>query len=111
MEQIFTNLIDNAIKYKSPNKQPVIKISAWEQDNLIYISFKDNGIGIPSANHESIFEKEVRVLDKNSTIQGHGLGLYNVRKMVEANKGKIELTHSRPEEGSLFTLSFPTHLD
>ena len=111
MEQIFTNLIDNAIKYKSPNKQPIIEISAWEQDNLIYISFKDNGIGIPAAKHGNIFEKEVRAVDNTSTIKGHGLGLYNAKKMVEANKGKIELTHSAPGEGSLFTLSFPTYLD
>ncbi|MBG08936.1 MAG: hypothetical protein CME68_09275, partial [Halobacteriovoraceae bacterium] len=107
MEQIFANIIENSIKYKNPEKDPEINIKSWEENDKIYISFQDNGIGIPEVIKSNVFSKDFRGEEsKKSDIDGHGLGLYHVKNLVIGNKGTIEITDSKKGEGTTITLCF-----
>lgn len=105
IEQIFTNLIDNAINYSDVNSK--IKIEVWEKKHNIKFSVSDTGIGIPEENQERIFERFYRV-DKGRSRNsgGTGLGLSIVRNLIKNLNGKIEL-ESELGKGSTFTISLP----
>lgn len=100
-----SNLVDNAIKYSG--ELPVVHIrSSIESGNLI-IRVKDNGIGIPRAYQESIFDTFFRVPTGNiHNVKGFGLGLSYVKKIVELHGGSIAV-QSEPEKGSEFTIRIP----
>ncbi|MEK7729032.1 MAG: GAF domain-containing protein, partial [candidate division KSB1 bacterium] len=89
MEQIFTNLIDNAVKYSHFNQN--IEIKAREFGNKVEIAIMDRGLGIPESHYERIFEGFIRseVLDSMRYIPGTGLGLMIARNFVQNHKGKI----------------------
>lgn len=99
------NLVDNAIKY-SP--EPVqVSIMVARQQNRLKLSVKDNGIGIPSAYHDNIFEKFFRVPTGNlHNVKGFGLGLSYVKKIVEKHGGLVRVK-SEPDKGSEFLLEIP----
>ncbi len=105
LTNVFRNLIDNALKYASAN--PVIRISAAEQNEGILISVRDNGIGIAASQTEYIFEKFQRVQHGNLHEQkGFGLGLAYVKKIVELHKGSINVD-SEVNKGSCFKVYLP----
>lgn len=105
LTNVFRNLIDNALKYAST--QPVISISAKEQEEGIMISVQDNGIGIPASHSKMIFEKFQRVQHGNLHEQkGFGLGLAYVKKIVELHKGTIRVD-SEVNKGSRFNVYLP----
>lgn len=105
MRQVFSNLLENAIKY-SP-EDSVVFISTKEVDNQLLIEFKDFGIGIPAADLPNIFMKFFRSHNvKTSTIKGSGLGLYLANYFTELHKGKIAVI-SAPSNGSTFTVLLP----
>jgi two-component system phosphate regulon sensor histidine kinase PhoR len=101
---LLSNLIRNSINYGNQNGQTEITIT--EKNNLIYISIKDNGIGIPEKDIDKIFERFYRV-DKSRSrdLGGSGLGLSIVKHIIEAHKQKIEVK-SKIDYGSefIFTL-------
>lgn len=100
---IFTNLIDNAIKYSI--KAPKIKVTSRSDQKGIYISVADHGIGMPADALSKIFIKSYRVKN-NHNIKGFGLGLYFVKQLVEIHKGKIEVK-SELNKGTEFTVFLP----
>ncbi len=104
---IFTNLIDNAIKYSI--KPPQIKISTHSDKKGIYISVSDHGIGIPADALNKIFIKTFRIKN-NHNIKGFGLGLYFVKQLVEIHRGKIEVK-SELGKGTEFTVFLPFNKD
>ena len=107
MEQVFANIIENSIKYKSPDRAPEILIKSWEENDKVYISFKDNGIGIPEVIKSNVFSKDFRGEEsEKSNIDGYGLGLYHVKNLVIENKGSIEITDTKESEGTTITLCF-----
>jgi len=109
LEQILTNLLDNAIKYG--REGGMVSISAFEKDrNEIQISVRDNGIGIPKQDLSRIFERFYRVdKGRSQELGGTGLGLAIVKHLVQGHGGKV-WAESQLEEGSTFyfTLLLPS---
>lgn len=102
IQQIFRNLISNALKYR--RKQMRISIQG-EVDLLILV--EDDGFGIPGDAHEVIYKRFVRLHDTRSPgVPGYGLGLPGVKSLVEAMKGEISLK-SQAESGTCFTVRIP----
>ncbi|RPD38428.1 sensor histidine kinase [Chitinophaga barathri] len=105
LSNAINNLVDNAIKY-SPEPAS-ITIMVTRQQNRLKISVKDNGIGIPHAYQENIFEKFFRVPTGNlHNVKGFGLGLSYVKKIVEKHGGWVRVK-SEPDKGSEFLLEIP----
>ncbi|MEM7030252.1 MAG: ATP-binding protein [Chloroflexota bacterium] len=105
MSQVLTNLISNAIKY-SPDGG-LIQIGGDILSETIRLYVADDGIGIPEAEHERIFERFHRV--DNSLARktpGTGLGLFLVRSVIEAHGGTVRV-ESRPGSGSCFWIELP----
>ncbi len=100
LRSILLNLITNAIKYKSPERDPEIKISTKKEDSFIILSVEDNGKGISKEDQEKIFNMYKRV-DIESEIEGTGIGLFLIKKIVTNTGGKIEV-ESEKGKGSVF---------
>lgn len=104
INQIFSNLIGNAIKFLSPERPGVISISGRKEDGQAVYCVEDNGIGIPLAEQERIFDIFYRM--HNEEQQGQGLGLAIVRKIVERHGGRIWV-ESEFGKGSRFYVQLP----
>jgi signal transduction histidine kinase len=103
LEQVVTNLLDNAVKY-SPRTQPIgIRVGATRRTAIIEVT--DAGIGIAPAERERIFERFYRAPGAPSR-QGFGLGLTIVRELVRAHHGEIEVL-SNVGAGSTFRIVLP----
>jgi signal transduction histidine kinase len=103
--QVFENLISNAIKYSS--KRPVIKIKivAVADKKTATFSISDNGIGFNNAYAQKLF-KPFQRLHGSEEYEGTGIGLANVRRIVERHGGEIN-AHGEPGKGATFTFSLP----
>lgn len=105
LEEIFINLIDNAVKY-SPGGGD-INIGIAQRAGSLEVSVEDHGIGMKPEDITNLFRKFHRVSSTETRdIGGTGLGLYIVKDLVEAHGGRIVVT-SAPGVGSTFTLNFP----
>jgi signal transduction histidine kinase len=104
IQQIVTNLIDNAAKY---SRGGTITVAVEESDGHVRLSVTDEGVGIPAAEQEAIFEKFYRV-DPQQTLGpgGTGLGLYISRELARRMNGEIFVA-SEPSHGSTFVLELP----
>ena len=92
---IFSNLIDNAIKYSSENRN--IYLSLYKQNGMVF-EIKDEGIGIPKEQIAKITDRFYRVDEsRNKKIEGFGLGLFIVKQSVELHNGKMEIDSSLGE--------------
>lgn len=100
LRSIIYNLVSNAIKYRFPDKFPEIKITIEKENEYIKLIVKDNGIGISEENKKLIFNPYTRFEKK---VEGTGIGLYLIKKLVENEGGKINL-NSKVGEGSEFVL-------
>ncbi|MCC5918153.1 MAG: PAS domain S-box protein [Cryomorphaceae bacterium] len=98
-------LLDNAMKYARENVQPIISVSAEENDDFQIIRIQDNGIGIESHFFEKIFVIFQRLHNRDK-FEGTGIGLSIAKKHVESWGGTIWL-ESTPNEGSIFYFSIP----
>jgi two-component system, OmpR family, phosphate regulon sensor histidine kinase PhoR len=105
LEQVVTNLIDNAVKY-SPEGS-TIDVN-WEHDgDAVVLRVKDNGAGIPPEHHARLFERFYRVDAGRSREQGGtGLGLAIVKHIMLKHGGTIRVL-SKPGQGSEFICTFP----
>ena len=102
VESIFFNLISNSIKYRSPERSPVISVRSRRENGTTQIIFSDNGLGIDMNRHrDTVFNLYKRF---HFHVEGKGLGLYLVRTQVEALGGSIRI-ESDPQIGSVFTIS------
>ncbi len=106
MQQLFQNLIGNALKFHKKNVPPFIKVqSKFIAGKLIEITVEDNGIGFSMENSGFLFQP-FRRLHGRSEYEGSGIGLSICRKIVEGHGGKIS-AWSEPEKGSIFTVVLP----
>jgi signal transduction histidine kinase len=105
LEQVLTNLLDNAIKY-SPDGGPINVDMSLEADNSIRIAVTDHGMGIPPEHRASIFEKFYQV--QSSSVQGMGLGLFISREIILLHGGTIEAQFP-PEGGTRFVITLPVN--
>lgn len=106
--QIFQNLISNGIKFLGDQPHPRIEIGGRETGDIVEFYVKDNGIGIDPAYHEKVFGIFQRL--KEVEIEGTGVGLAIVKKIVDLSGGKIWV-ESRKGEGATFFFQFPRTLD
>lgn len=105
MRQVFSNLIENAVKYSPTNSK--ILVTTEEVGGNIIVQVADQGIGITENEIKHIFTKFYRTKHvKNSPIKGSGLGLYLAKYFVELHKGQITV-ESLPQQGSTFTVNLP----
>jgi signal transduction histidine kinase len=104
VNQIFSNLMDNAIKYRDPNRSLHVQISGNLDGNQIVYLVTDNGIGIPSEHVERVWEVFHRLNPHG--VEGEGLGLTIVRRLMDRNNGTIRV-ESTPGTGSTFIVSLP----
>ena len=109
MEQLFTNLISNAIKYNVAKGKVVI--SAGPSNHYLNIKIADTGIGIDKEHLSSIFEEFYRVCGPDTRyITGTGLGLSIVKRIVESHFGHIEVD-SKVGKGTTFKVKLPIKLE
>ena len=105
MEEVLSNLITNAILYTPAGGR--ISVNAWVENDSLHIRVSDTGIGIPAEDLDRIFSRFYRVKnEKTRHINGTGLGLPIVKRIVEAHQGSIEVDN-RPNGGSAFTVHLP----
>jgi len=103
LNQLFSNIIGNAIKYRDKNKQLELEISAHSHYNNVIYSVADTGVGISPSNLVKIWDVFYRV-DPTSAEAGDGLGLSLAKRIVDKHKGKI-WAESELGKGSVFYVS------
>jgi PAS domain S-box-containing protein len=106
MEQIFGNILSNAINYLSPDRQGKIRISADTDDGVVTFHVADNGVGIRTEDNSKVFEPFRRA--GKHTVPGEGMGLAYVQVLVRRHGGSIWFT-SQVNVGTTF--SFTIHTD
>jgi signal transduction histidine kinase len=104
LEQVVTNLLDNAMKFGEGRP---IDVEVTSAESSVRVSVRDRGIGIPEADAVRIFDKFERAVSERH-FGGLGLGLWISRRIVEAHGGTMSV-HSRPREGATFTVVLPLH--
>lgn len=103
LKNILLNLLSNASKYSPEEKE--IYLSSSIINNKVYLTVKDQGIGIPESDQEKLFNEFFRASNVGN-VQGTGLGLNIVKRYVEILDGNISFV-SKPDEGTTFTIEFP----
>nr|AOE06268.1 two-component system sensor histidine kinase [uncultured bacterium] len=102
---VIVNILDNAIKYSEG--PPKIDITTENHGNSILMSIKDQGVGIGKVAQKRVFEEFYREHTGNvHNVKGHGLGLANVKRIVENHQGIIFI-ESEKGKGSTFTIKLP----
>lgn len=104
--EVFSNLVDNAIKYS--NEGGIINVSAKPAGDFIDISVTDNGIGMPDGVVHNLFHKFYRSHRSREQVAGSGIGLYISKAIIESHGGTISVRSSE-NKGSTFTFSLPIY--
>lgn len=103
IEQVITNLLNNAVKYSQPGARVLIRS---EHDNVnLFLTVEDFGIGIEQEKIGELFKRFNRI-DENHRFQGLGLGLFISDEIIKRHGGRI-LVKSTPGKGSSFTIQLP----
>lgn len=107
LEQVIANLLTNAIRYN--DRSPHVEITAKSDEEYIYISVEDNGIGIKDADLNKVFERLSNIdACGQRRCGGTGLGLAICKGIIQAHGGKIQV-ESTKDIGSIFTISIPRY--
>jgi signal transduction histidine kinase len=102
---VLVNLLDNACKYSTENKQVSLKV--FPDTDSVCFAVADNGIGLARRHLRKIFDRFYQVDSSLARkAEGCGLGLSIVKFIVDAHKGKITV-ESKPGQGSTFTVKLP----
>ncbi|WP_299703075.1 HAMP domain-containing sensor histidine kinase [uncultured Pontibacter sp.] len=104
LKSIMYNLLTNALKYKSPERKPIVNFSTKVAEDYIVLCVTDNGMGVElRGNEKKMFNLFKRLHDH---VEGSGVGLYIVRRIIENYNGTIEVA-SEVGVGTTFTIRFP----
>jgi len=105
LEQVFMNLLGNAIKFNKP--QGRVRVDLREEPDSVVVEVQDTGIGIAKEHLPFIFDQFFQVgRGQDKARKGSGLGLSIAKKIVEAHRGRIEVS-SEPGCGTTFTVRLP----
>ena len=97
----------NAVKYRKPDQPINIYLRTWNDDNHLYLSVRDTGLGIKKENLKKVFDKFYRVHTGNvHDVKGFGLGLAYVKKIIMLHNGDITID-SELGKGTKFTIKLP----
>ena len=102
--QVFSNLLDNALKYLDAERSGVIRVSGQQTGRLVEYCVEDNGIGIAPENYDLVFQLFHRMNPSKTT--GEGVGLTLIKKIIDRHGGQVRL-ESKPGAGSKFYVSLP----
>jgi signal transduction histidine kinase len=102
--EVFTNILDNAVKYNKPNGRVDIEVSKWDGEAIVEVA--DTGMGIPDNEKERIFDRFYRLDGSRNMTAGSGLGLSIVQAIVKAHGGRVEV-ESKVNKGSCFIVYLP----
>jgi two-component system, sensor histidine kinase len=102
LRSILYNLLSNGIKYSHPSRAPHIRISCGQDNGFQVLKVKDNGLGLRPSQQNKLFTMFKRFHDH---VEGSGVGLYMVKRIVENAGGRIEV-ESEPGEGTTFSVYF-----
>lgn len=105
LSQVFSNLLDNAVKYRDSIRRPVVRIEGYSDGDMAHYVISDNGKGIAENHYEKIWEIFHR-LEPGSEIEGEGLGLTISKRIIERHNGTIWV-ESVPGSGSMFHIKLP----
>lgn len=103
LRSVVYNLLSNALKYRHPDRVPIVAIGCQRESQYVILSVGDNGLGIDLSKQSKLFAMFGRLHDH---VEGSGVGLYMVKKMVENAGGKIEV-ESQVGVGTTFRVYFP----
>jgi signal transduction histidine kinase len=108
IDSILMNLVSNAIKYRNPERKPVIAVSSDQIEEFICLSVRDNGLGINLTKYE---DKLFKLYNRfHSHVEGKGMGLYLVKTQVAALGGKIEAV-GNTDHGMTFKVFLPSKME
>lgn len=107
LRSVVYNLIHNAIKFRKKEVPLILKITTHKMGDHVILTVEDNGMGVAVEDQKTIFKKEKRV---NKEIDGTGMGLYIIRRMLNIHDGRIEVK-SIPRNGSVFQVFFKTNVE
>ncbi len=111
LKQIFSNLIDNAIKYTHEGSIDVL-IEHLKEKKKVLVKIKDTGIGIAPDEIDGLFKKFNRASNANDeNVLGTGLGLYIAREIIKAHEGWVNVESEGLGKGSTFTVELPVFED
>jgi signal transduction histidine kinase len=105
LNQVFMNLLQNAIHAVPPDQKGEIRIKTWREEGLVFVSIKDNGSGIPPQNLTRIFDPFFTTKEVG---RGTGLGLWVCDQIVKLHGGRIEVS-SNPGIGTEMTVVLPKY--
>lgn len=104
--QVLDNLVRNALKFAADGRLPEVEIGVVKRADETVLFVRDNGIGIPSIDFERVFEPFERLSHKD--VQGTGIGLAIVKKIIELYQGRVWV-ESKPGEGTTFFFTLPLY--
>ncbi len=109
LEEVFNNLISNAIKYTPEDSKGIITINAKTQNDGILISVDDNGIGLTEEQQKRVFEKFYKSAKPRKGMASTGLGLSICKNIIEHHGGSMRVESQGLGKGSTFSFSLPNH--